>query len=305
MNWIRLHPYLSTLITAGILLLIGGSIVIEHAQTVTPTDTTAWGSGTFNTQATAVSDTNTNTTDQASIIEQAVNTAVSSTPAPNYTPPTATNTASTDTTAPSKTFDYNSFLLSLTQAATSTHKIQNASTTAEVIASAYAYIPRGLISTSTPSIPERTATQAALYHYGNEVGSYIQSFDESHADTTHILQDQIADRNNPDKIAAVERLGKDLAAVGKQLDDVSDVPPTISAAHKALVASYTEIGQDLQKVPQTSYDSDFIAAIKTYDAAADTYTKNFIQLSLVFTANGVIFSPQDSGSVFTFTQNTL
>lgn len=305
MEWINNHPYRASLIGAGIALIIGGIIVIEHAQTVAPKGVTTW--ATDNTGQFSIPNVVSSVQQQSqnnqstSIIDRALN----NEPAPNYTPSvTQTPPAAQQVIADSSNFDFNSFLATLTQAASSTQTKKTASTSTDTF-NPYMFIPQGMISTTTAYTQQRTPDQDALYQYGNEAGSYIQSYEKFHTDTTNILQDQINDRNNPDKIAAVEKIGADLAAVGTQMSQMTEIPPQVQSAHDALVASYQEIGKDLALVPQASYDTDFANAIKKYDAAADTFTRHFVSLALIFSINGVKFGPGDPGSVFTFTQSTI
>jgi hypothetical protein len=78
------------------------------------------------------------------------------------------------------------------------------------------------------------------------------------------------------------------------------VPPAITSAHNKLAQSYIEIGKNLSLIPGAERDSDFIAAIQVYNASADTFTRNYIQIASLFGAHGVTFTSGDSGRVFTF-----
>ena len=307
MDWIRTHPYLTTSIAACTALFFGGLVVLERTQSVSPVGVTTWAtdsSGVIDvTSGTPSNSSQNQTLVQASIINQALN----NYSAPNYKPPAATTTSTSQiVVSDSSSFDYNAFLATLTQSATPPKNNSSTTTSQPSNAfSAYSFIPTGMISTTTSYTQQRTPTQDALYQYGNEAGSYIQSYEKFHTDTTNVLQDQIADRNNPDKIAAVQKIGQDLQDLGTQLSGMTEVPDQVTAAHNALAASYTEIGQNLVKVPSASYDSDFVNAIKTYDASADTFTKHFVTLAMIFSAYGVKFGPEDPGSVFTFTQSSI
>lgn len=306
MDWIRTHPYIATCVAACTALFFGGLVVLERTQTITPVGVTTWAtnsSGVIDVNSSIPSNTSQNQTlVQASIINQALN----NYSAPNYKPPVGASTTTNQTVvSDSSNFDYNAFLATLTQtASTSKSKIPTTTDTSNVF-SAYAFIPSGMISTTTTYTQQRTPTQDALYQYGNEAGSYIQSYEKFHVDTANILQDQIADRNNASKIAAVQKIGQDLQNVGTQLSGMTEVPDQVTGAHNALAASYTEIGQNLVKVPSASYDADFVNAIKAYDTSADSFTKNFVTLAMIFSAYGVKFAPEDPGSVFTFTQSSI
>jgi len=165
--------------------------------------------------------------------------------------------------------------------------------------SAYAYIPRGLISTTTPSTA-RTALQQQLYDYGNDIGSSIESFEQQHSNTVQILKEQVEDRSDPDKAAAVVNIGHAFQNLGTNLAKMDNVPSAMVAAHAALAQSYIEIGKNLALVPQAERDSDFIQAIQTYNTSADAFTRNYIQIVSLFGAHGVTFTSSDAGRVFTF-----
>jgi len=146
-----------------------------------------------------------------------------------------------------------------------------------------------------------TADQKALYDYGNEVGGEIQSFEELNPDEAQILKDQAEDRTDPTKAAALVSLAKNLAAVGTYMQQMQEVPSSVSDDHNALAQSYLGIGAKLQLVAQAQSDAAFVQAIENYDTSADTFVHNYGALAQFFTEQGVVFSPQDPGSVFSFT----
>lgn len=223
---------------------------------------------------------------------------VKSGPPYTYIPPSLATPAPTDN---QDSYDFEAFVAMLTQG--SAPKKQSASESGSVV-SAYAYIPRGLISTTTPHTG-RTDVQQALYDYGNDIGSSIESFEQQHSNTVQVLKGQVEDRGNPDKAAAVAQIGRAFQGLGNNLAAMDTVPSGMVSAHKALAQSYIEIGKNLALIPQAERDSDFIQAIQTYNASADTFTKNYIRIVSLFGANGVTFTSSDSGRVFTFSANSL
>lgn len=171
-------------------------------------------------------------------------------------------------------------------------------------ADAYAYVPSGLISIASAGQSDMTPTQQALYEYGNQVGSDIQGFELSHSNQPQILTDFADDRTNPDKIAAMKRLGSDLSALGDLIDSTDPVPTQMTNAQAALAASYREIGTKLGKIPDANQtDATLVNAMEVYDASADKFARNFVSFAQLFPAYGVKFSNSDGGSVFMF-QNT-
>lgn len=170
--------------------------------------------------------------------------------------------------------------------------------------SAYAFIPSGLVATTTLTKP-RTALQDALYYYGNEVGDTIVSFENSHPDQPAILKNHAEQPGNPDTQAALKRLADDITHVGESIDGIEPVPTQAKSAHVALVAAYKELGAKLATVSHTQGNDPLYDAIVAYDASADDFAKKFVTLALLFQAYGVTFSPGDGGSVFVFPSSGL
>lgn len=299
MEWFRTHPYASALLGAGI-LLVGGTFVVEQHSQVASGGNSAWqensGSG-LNPLSYAPSETSPGSQVQPSIVQQ-----VESSPPYTYTPgatPSASATGATQTPAQnSGGFNFDSFVAMLSaESAASSSTQTNANTGLQ---NAYAFIPQGLISTSSPQT-SRTPQQDALYQYGNEVGSLVQSFEIEHSNESQVLKDQIEDRGNAAKASAVQQLAQNLSALGTSISNVTDTPSEMVSAQSALAAGYTSIGAKLKLVPQAQSDTDLINAVKGYDAAADVFIKNYVAFATVFSAYGVIFASEDPGSVFSFT----
>jgi hypothetical protein len=162
------------------------------------------------------------------------------------------------------------------------------------------YIPAGLLSTS--SAPSRSGTQDALYQYGNEIGSMIQGYEATHQSVVQIITGAVNDRQDPTKEAAVEKIGRDMIELGNNIIAVDSAPKTIKPAGSALAQSYKTVGTSLIKTAQaqSQRDADYIAALKAYDATADSFTHAFVGIALVFSLNEVSFSQSDPGSVFSF-----
>ena len=145
-----------------------------------------------------------------------------------------------------------------------------------------------------------TAQQQDLYLYGNAVGGEIQSFETLHTNEVQVLKDQAEDRTDPVKSSAVVSLGQGFASIGVYMQGMQEVPSSVAALHSALAQSYQDIGAKLQLVAKAQSDQDFVQAIEAYDSSADTFVHNYAVLAQYFSAQGVIFSAQDPGSVFSF-----
>ena len=292
MHWFRTHPYVSALGAAGVLVLLGAFIVVSRASQPAGTRTSAWGGEAaqfLNPTSHGPSDISTQTKNSMGQVQDG--------PPYTYIAPNFSNPASADGEEESP-YDFDAFIAKLTKGANP--KGQATAQEEDSLLSAYAYIPRGLISTST-SDTTRSTLQQELYEYGNDIGSTIESFEQQHSNTPQILKGQVEDRTDPEKAAAVVRIGRDLEEMGDILAAMETVPSSIASAHNALSKSYIEIGKNLALIPKAANDTDFIKAIQTYNASADTFAKNYIQIVSLFGAHGVAFSANDAGKVFTFT----
>jgi hypothetical protein len=115
-----------------------------------------------------------------------------------------------------------------------------------------------------------------------------------------ILRDHAEDRTNPDKIAAVRRMGVDLAQLGLDLLGIQQVPASVAASHKAYATAYRILGTNLTKIADSQTDAEFLEAITTYNTSVEGVTKRFLLLVAVFSTNNVSFSSSDPGSMFMF-----
>ncbi len=285
MDWVRSHPYATACGAAGFAIMIG-AFVVERGMLASPRDgISLWGgSGTPLINPTSY-DTLGNVIDSQPQLG-------SSGAQPVYIPPT--QHISDETGAPADTFDFGAFIASLTQPTGS------AASSSTSINAAYSFIPRGLIATSTPA-KTLTKQQQALYEYGNEVGSYVQTYEDSHRNAPIQLRDQIEDRQNKEKGDRVRSIAAAMRQTGQSLLTVETLPQGIAAMHTALANAYIDTGTKLANVPDAQSDQQLLAAITAYNAAADGFANAYVSLATLFSTAGVVFSSQDPGSVFTFT----
>ncbi|MEK7134068.1 MAG: hypothetical protein AAB804_03280 [Patescibacteria group bacterium] len=295
MEWIRAHPYAYALCAAGV-LLVGGIFIVQKQGSATVSDKAgAWDGanlGVLNPTSYGPTE-NTGTSKEVNIMQQVQNSAPYT-----YIPPAVVGDS--EGGGGSGSFDLNSFIAMLGQGSTpQVDPTQDASAP-----DAYSLIPTGLMSTTTAQ-NSRTTTQQTLYDFGNDIGSYIQSFEEQHPTMSFTLKDHAEDRNDPQKAAAVGRVAQELKGVGQSLLSIETVPSGIAPAHTALAKSYVAVGTNLALLAEAKDDADFLHAIEVYNASADTFVKNYVAIATLFGAYGVVFSPTDAGSVFTFTPASL
>ena len=183
MEWARTHPYASALCAAGVLLVLGAYVVQQRASQPVPTRATAWG-GT----ETPLLDPTYQPAQNESLDRESIMQRVKDNPPYTYIPPVTPATPAPTTDEPD---DFDSFVAMLMKGTSPKAPAQSGGTS--TLLDAYAFIPRGLISTTTPS-KKLTATQQALYDYGNDIGSTIESFEQQHRNSPQVLKEQAEDR---------------------------------------------------------------------------------------------------------------
>ncbi len=288
MEWLRTHPYITALL--GALLAIGiGTIVVLNRSDVKPEPSglRAWGGVGSN----LFDPTSVSTRREPSAPSDDLYTQVQSGPPFYYAPATRQLPLAQEE---AENFDFDAFIALLSASSGGT----SGSSEEAGALDAYSFIPQGLISTSVPR-KRLTPTQRAIFDYGNEVGSHIQSFEEWYRSAPQILKDQFEDRENPEKNAALLSLARGLEDVGSQLEAIQ-APSEIRLAHQKVAASYKELGTKLSAVPGAKSNEAVLNTILAYNTAVETYVKNFVALATLISAHGVSFSSDDPGSVFTF-----
>lgn len=166
---------------------------------------------------------------------------------------------------------------------------------------AYAFVPQGLFSTTTEGAT-RTEAQQRLFDYGNEIGSLVQSYETMHQNTPQIATDHLADRTNPDKIAALKQVGDDIILLGKRIAAIEEVPSSARSAHDALAAGYQDVGAALKIVADAYSDQQLLDAVSTYNATMDKLTPRYIAMVTLFSMRNVSFTTSDPGSAFSFSR---
>lgn len=284
MSWLRLHPYAAASAVVGLLLAVG-ALIVESRSSVEPGALSVWGGAgapLFNPLSYAP---------QRADIGVPAQGEEDAGP-PIYIPPS--HLTDTEGTAANEQFDLDTFLASLVQPSSAV-----GTATSSDVAYAYSFIPQGLISVDVSV--SRTPEQQLLYAYGNDAGSYIQTYEDTNRGAPTALRDQAEDRQNPQKAQAVRLVAAAMRTAGESLRGMESVPASVRTVHDALAASYIEAGARLAKVTDATGDDAFIAAITAYNEAADVLVGHYVSLATHFALSGVKFLPGDPGSIFTFT----
>jgi hypothetical protein len=163
----------------------------------------------------------------------------------------------------------------------------------------FAYLP---FKRTFPEVQTNTtATQSALYTYGNEAGSSVQTYSDRHADQAIVLRRFVEDLGNSAKAEEVRFMAQDLATVGDELSRMDDVPAVARSSHNRVAAGYQQLGALLEAVSTARTDAELLEKITTYNAAADSFNYSLVALATIFSVSEVSFNENDPGRVFVFT----
>ncbi len=165
----------------------------------------------------------------------------------------------------------------------------------------YSFITNGVSFPSSSLTKERTPIQQALYEYGNKAGKIIQTFEDSNQNMADVVQAQSEDPEDPLKVAALIKLADSLADVGVSLEELSSVPAEAANQNAKLATSYKDMGAKLALVPNAMTEDSRVETMLTYNAAAESFVTNYVAIVTLFSIMEVTFSPDEPGSVFTFT----
>ena len=289
MNWFRSHPYAISILGAGILLVLGTLLVLQKSSVSGESGASTWSA---NNQPLNFVD---QTGSSGGTAGENLYTDVRSGPPfyynPNPTPIPVTKNGLEET------FYFEAFLSLLSRPAKTSPS--SGGETFDV----YSFIPSGLISTTTSR--SRTEVQQALYNYGNEVGSSIETYESAHRNSPQVLKDQFEDRRNPTKNAALLELASGMSRLADTMLALEEIPPQVQSTHEHLAEGYQEMGKRLSRIPEAKTDEEVLQSMLSYNASVEAFTKSYVALATLFSVYGVSFDSGDPGSVFVFTDGSF
>ena len=214
MSSLRTHLYATLLTISGFLILLG-SLVVTNRATVTPSaQGNTWGSG-------VILGTNpTNEVTHAEAPNPALNAENHS-----YISPFGSRPEETTTLSSEDVFNWDTLQKTISKSSTPSKDTISTNSSLD----AYTFIPSGLFSMDIAK-KELSASERALYEYGNGIGAAIQGYESNHTNQASILTDNAQDRTNIKKKEAMVRLGADLAAVGDSIEAVAAPPSQVGSA---------------------------------------------------------------------------
>lgn len=163
----------------------------------------------------------------------------------------------------------------------------------------FAFVPATVAATTSTSDGRLTLRQRKLFDYGNETGSFIETYADLWGDQALLLRAFVEDRTDQ-KAAVVSDLAFALTRLGKSLEDMEGMPNDVAGIHKRIATGYQKLGEKLEAVSKTRSDEELLSAITDYNAAADIFAKDFLAMVTLFSVAEVTFSQNEPGKVFVF-----
>ena len=304
MNYLR-HPYLLSIIGVIVLLVVGTVIVDAHLPVTVIDRTRDWGGPIVFSARDPVSYAPDVSSARSAVHEGATDVLTVQNPASfSYMPDPGISTAAAiaDTIIGTDTaFDFGAFIQQLSRPSS---KIPGTSQIDLAILvdgqTTYPTVPVQSFDASDRAAPARSDTQQSLYAYGNEAGSHIRFYEQTHPNDGAIIEGFFKTRNTK-SAAALKQLGTDIKNIGINLQTMTNVPASATSAHRAFAESYIEVGDKLTSLLSAQTDAAVIGAIDVYDDAVQTHIRNYIAVIDLFSRNGVTFQQDEQGRVFVFT----
>ncbi len=147
-----------------------------------------------------------------------------------------------------------------------------------------------------PSI-EEDATKKAIRSFGNAVGTKIQMLTLSHGKQSEKLGSFTQLRDDTGR-EYIDLLAGDYDTLAKSIDTIQG-PSVFSAEQKALANGYRSIADGLRVLKRSTDDASTYENMLTYNTHVEDFAKSFIPFALLFKEQGVIFSENEPGGIFT------
>lgn len=144
---------------------------------------------------------------------------------------------------------------------------------------------------------EEDATQKAIRVFGNTVGTKIQMLTLSHGKQSEKLGSFTQTRSDVDR-EYVETLADDYDTLAKNIESV-DGPAVFLDEQKALAAGYRNVADGLRILKRSTDDTSTYENMLIYNTNVESFATSFITFALLFKEQGIIFSENEPGGIFT------
>ncbi len=306
-EWIRAHLVLVYGLGLGVVVLTGAVLVSDKFATSGESDSYTWGSY-GGTNRFVPSEQFTGTSRSASPLEQPFTLAEVSRNLqnnPDRVYASLSQGAPTRSTTATGTFaPQDDAIEELLRSIKPDEYIGNLTSGEKNLDEIYHFIPKNILSGVVYEARTLTPAQQALYTYGNEAGSVIETYDSLWGGTqANIHRAFIEDRADPTKANALERLAAGLFDVSASLSSMEIIPAAIQSRHNDLIAAYKAVGEQTVALSKTRTDDEALTAIEAYNASAEQFLRAYLAISTVFTLNSVSFSSTDPGRMFVYSES--
>jgi hypothetical protein len=144
---------------------------------------------------------------------------------------------------------------------------------------------------------EEDATKKAIRAFGNAVGTKIQMLTLAHSKQADKLGAFTQTRDSEGK-AYIDELASDYDILAKNIDAI-DGPDVFSVEKNALSAGYRGVADGLRVLKRSTDDSSTYENMLTYNTNVEGFATSFITFALLFKDQGVVFSENEPGGIFT------
>ena len=141
----------------------------------------------------------------------------------------------------------------------------------------------------------QTNTPLALHQYGNASGAIIEAFERAHPDMAQTANTWLQTKGSND--LAMQMLAANMEKTGNALASLN-APSSVASANSSLAASFVQAAARLYDVLAATNQIGLVAAMSSYNSAADSVLTNFSSLAGLFVASNVSFTADEPGALF-------
>ena len=144
---------------------------------------------------------------------------------------------------------------------------------------------------------EEDATKKAIRAFGNAVGTKIQMLTLSHGKQSDKLGAFTQTRDDEGR-EYVETLADDYDTLAKNIEAIEG-PAVFATEQKALANGYRSVADGLRILKRSTNDANTYENMLTYNTNVESFATSFITFALLFKEQGVLFTENEPGGMFT------
>jgi hypothetical protein len=141
-------------------------------------------------------------------------------------------------------------------------------------------------------------TPAAMSSYGNAFMAAIQAHPYASHDAVVYAVATATDNGDPKRLAPLTAIGKDYAALAKDLSDLP-VPSTLAPLHLKIINDLERMAEAMPDL-KSIYDDPLraLASLQFFEALNQETLRLFINIAQEFSQNGILFNKDDPGQAW-------